>query len=760
MIDSVPLLPQSQIRAEITRRLSPYVRVKIPAARQAEYEDLGWVLDKKLKTQVWMRRLKSHDVAFEDQVWAMCARLGFTALSKDRSLKIPYGKAANETKQIDVLAADDDVVVVIECKSSEAEQAPTYAFKGEIESIQGYRNGLIASIRRQFPDHKVRFIFATNNINVSKDTMARIESADIAYLDEEAVRYYHELATHLGAAAKFQLLGTLFQGQQIAAMDATVPAIQGKMGGLTYYSFAIEPSRLLKLAYVLHRNTANSRWMPTYQRIIKRARLKRVSQFVEGGGFFPNSLVINIDNKGKKLRFDRAEKHEGSTTLGILHLPRKYRSAYIIDGQHRLYGFAHSARATSELIPVVAFVDLPGEKQLELFMQINENQQSVPKNLQNTLNADLLWNSPDKRKQAHALKLKVAQLLGEQKSSPLRGRIIIGEEPSSDRRCISLDAVQRGIDRGRFIGEFTTLSAKKFGSFYRTSNDDTFEPLTDFLELCFGFLRDELSSQWVLGRGEGGFVFTNAGTEAVLRFIGDVVDHLRSKGTIDPREASPHAVFTQVRTLLVPLVDYVAGLSPEGVQEFRGWLGSGGPLKYLRRFQAAVAEVNPEFAPEGLAEWLADEAKQFNTDSYSMVREIEAFMKHDIRVRLEDKFGSNWFKDGVPRKVYQAAETLRAEKQYEAGADETIDWWDCLFLINYREILTHGGMALWNEIYDNTYTLPGLVKGSSWKDKSDWMVQLNEIRKKVSHDGTVSEAEFEFLQVLHSHFELGGTGKN
>lgn len=760
MIEPVPLLPQSQIRAEITRRLSPYVKTKIPTARQAEYEDLGWVLDKKLKTQVWMRRLKSHDVAFEDQVWAMCARLGFTALSKNRSLKIPYGKAANETKQIDVLAADDDVVLVFECKSSETEQAPTHAFKGEIESIQGYRSGLIASIRRQFPDHKVRFIFATNNINVSKDTMGRIESADIAYLDEEAVRYYHELATHLGVAAKFQLLGTLFQGQQIAAMDSAVPAIQGKMGGLTYYSFAIEPSRLLKLAYVLHRNTANSRWMPTYQRIIKRARLKRVSQFVEGGGFFPNSLVINIDNKGKKLRFDRAEKHEGSTTLGVLHLPRKYRSAYIIDGQHRLYGFAHSARAASELIPVVAFVDLPGEKQLELFMQINENQQSVPKNLQNTLNADLLWNSPDKRKQAHALKLKVAQLLGEQKSSPLRGRIIIGEEPSNDRRCISLDAVQRGIDRGRFIGEFTTLNAKKFGSFYRTSNDDTFEPLTDFLELCFDFLRDELSSQWVLGRGEGGFVFTNAGTEAVLRFIGDAVDHLRSKGTIDPREASPQAVFTQVRTLLVPLVDYVAGLTPEGVQEFRGWLGSGGPLKYLRRFQAAVAEVNPKFAPEGLAEWLVDEAKQFNTDSYSMVREIEAFLKHDIRVRLEDKFGSSWFKDGVPRKVYQAAETLRAEKQYEAGADETIDWWDCLFLINYREILTHGGMALWNEIYDKTYTLPGLAKGSSWKDKSDWMVQLNEIRKKVSHDGTVSEAEFEFLQVLHSHFELGGTGKN
>jgi len=758
--DNLPLLPSTQLRRETARRLSPYIKEKIPNARRAEYEDLGWVLDKQLKTHVWMRRVKSHDVAFEDQVWAMFARLGFTEMSRDRKLSIAYGKTEGERKQVDVLAADDDVVLVVECKSSEAEQAPTQSFKGEIESIQGYRAGLIGTLRKQFPDHKVKFIFATNNVNVSKETVGRIESGDIAYLDEESVRYYHELATHLGGAAKFQLLGTIFQGQQIAAMDSAVPAIQGKMGGYTYYSFSIEPARLLKLAYVLHRNSANTRWMPTYQRIIKRARLKRVSQFVERGGFFPNSLVINIDNGGKRLRFDRSDNQAAGSKLGVLHLPRKYRSAYIIDGQHRLYGFAHSEHAESEQIPVVAFVDLPGEKQLELFMQINENQQAVPKNLQNTLNADLLWTNPDKRKQAHALKLKVAQLLGEQKSSPLRGRIILGEEQSSDRRCISLDAVQRGIDRGRFIGEFTTTSAKKFGSFYRTSNDDTLDPLTDFLEMCFGFLRDELPHQWNIGRGDGGFVFTNAGVEALLRFIGDAVDYAKVKGSVEPREATPQAVFTQTREILQPLVSHLNALSVEDIQEFRGWLGSGGPTKYLRRFQAAVADAIPDFAPAGLAEWLADEAKQFNADSYSMVRDIEQFLKRDIRTRLEDKFGASWFKDGVPRKVYQDAESLRAEKQYEAGTDEVIDWWDCLFLINYREILLHGGMGLWNEIYDATYTLPSDRKASSWKAKSDWLVQLNEIRKKVSHDGTVTEEEFGFLQVLHAHLDLGATGKN
>lgn len=59
------------------------------------------------------------------------------------------------------------------------------------------------------------------------------------------------------------------------------------MGGFKYYSFSIEPERLLKIGYVLHRNEANKNMMPTYQRLIKKNRLKSVQQFVNNGGYFP-----------------------------------------------------------------------------------------------------------------------------------------------------------------------------------------------------------------------------------------------------------------------------------------------------------------------------------------------------------------------------------------------------------------------------------------------------------------------------------------
>ena len=60
--------------------------------------------------------------------------------------------------------------------------------------------------------------------------------------------------------------------------------------------------------------------------------------------------------------------------IGILHIPKRYRSAYIIDGQHRLYGYSDSLYAETNTIPVVAFVDLERSEQIKLFMDINENQ--------------------------------------------------------------------------------------------------------------------------------------------------------------------------------------------------------------------------------------------------------------------------------------------------------------------------------------------------------------------------------------------------
>lgn len=746
------LLDSKKIPAAARKRIDSHMFETISPALLADYEAAGWVLDRALKRSVRMRKLKAPAVAFEDRVWAMLAALKFPYLNSDRRFVLSYGPGENERKQIDVFAADDEVVLVVECKN--AATPVSHTFKSEIEAIGGIRPGLIRAIHRELPKRKIKFVLATNNYVVSPAAVERMNAADVIHLDEDAIEYYLDLAKHLGKAARYQLHGTLFAGEKIPGLEPQVRAIQGQMGGHRYYAFMIEPARLLKLAYILHRDKANQQLMPTYQRLIKKSRLKKVSDFVDNGGFFPNSIVLNIEPGPRGLRFDKAVGVGDEPKLGTLYLPQQFRSAYVIDGQHRLYGYADSELADTEWIPVVAFVSLPRGDQVRLFMQINENQKAVPKNLRNTLNADLLWHSDDLSERARALRLQLAQHLEEKKTSPLRGRVVVGEDRATELRCITIDALSRGFDRGRFVGSFTRTEIREPGSFYRGDSDATFDHLAEFSELCFRRLREGLPSQWSLGRAEGGFVFMNNGVESFLRVLGDVVDHLVASDQVDPLKQRGADVFEAVAPYLDVIVDFLAGMPRDDALELRRQYGSAGSTVFWRRLQVALAAEVASFKPPGLSDYLEDQEKKFNTEAFEIIRDIEGFLKHDIRERLEDHFGADWFKKGVPIKVYREASGLAVEKNRELDAADEVEPWDCLHLRDYQQILQedHG---VWVELFATTYTRPDdETKSGGWKGKTSWIAQLNRIRNDTDHSYTVNKDDYNFLVSLKTWLDL------
>jgi DNA sulfur modification protein DndB len=744
------LLPVNKIPAETRRRLATHVVETIAKGKVGEYEQNGWVVDKELKTRMRMRKEKPHNVAFEDRVWAAFARLQFTHLNQDRAFKLQYGTATDQTQKVEVFAADDEVVLVVKCKSTEKIRAEQ--FRKESEAIAGHKAGIIKRIREEYPQHKVKFILATNNFTLSKDTKERLASEDVFHVSEDTVDYFLTLADHLGAAAKYQLLGALFAEQKIPNLEPTVPAIRGSMGSYSYYSFSIEPARLLKMAYVLHRNQANSELMPTYQRLIKRSRLKNVARFVEGGGFFPNSIVLNIETKKKKgdLQFDLASKAPGAAKAGLLHLPQTYRAAYVIDGQHRLYGYANSDRAETDLIPVVAFVDLDRAEQVKLFMQINENQQAVPKNLRNTLNSDLLWTSDDYGERARALRLRIAQHLGEQKSSPLYDRVIVGENQRTHLRCITIEAISNGLSRGNFIGTFTKTGAKTQGTFYAGDNQPTADLLIPFLEEAFLYLSECLPAQFSLGSSDGGFVFMNNGVEAYLRLLSDIVDHVKEHDNVDPLTSSTVEIIGVCLYFLDPLIEHLEGLKPDQGEEYRKLYGAGAGLRYYHKLQQAVRNARPEFNPAGLDEWLKTQDKQSNNRAREIVSDIESLFKKDIKERLEDEYGNDWERRGVPAKVRKELRIRAIDKNLDLPPNEEVDPWDMMYLIDYRDILTQNH-DLWKKRFEKRYTKPGEeAKAGGWKGRSSWIGELNEIRNDVSHSRGISEEALALLVELRS----------
>ena len=737
-------------------RSQPFIFEKFEYELQSKRESEGWVVDKELKSVVRMKHPKPLDEQFEDEVWCLFASLGFSCMNRDRHLEIPYGtEGLNTTKQIDVFAADEETILFIECKC--AISGKKGDFKTDLEAIKGIKEGLFKTVRHEkaFKGKKVKYIFATKNYELTDPDRNRMRDLGIYHFDEYGIKYFAELAKHLGTCARYQLLGTLFAGQKIGAMENRIPAIEGQMGGYTYYSFSIEPEKLLKLAYVLHRNEANSDMMPTYQRIIKKPRLKEIRKFVDNKGFFPNSLIISIDTNGKKLRFDLAtpQVENAISRIGILYLPQLYRSAYIIDGQHRLYGYADSKHAEDNTVPVVAFVNLDKDKQVELFMEINENQKAVSKNLQNTLNADLLWTSADKTKQRKALRLNIAQRLGELQSSPFFNRIVIGENEASDYCCLTIDTIESGLKSTHFLARFGKDNNEvEAGTFDRGSNDATRDILLPFLMETFQYFRNELPEEWELGDSNQGILTINNTVHALLRILNDIVDFLISNKKINPKIMDTKALVEMTEPYLAPLVSYFGAVTEKDREGIRKNYGSGGKARVWRTFQSKINEARSEFEPEGLKEWIRDNSKQFNAESYTLIQDIELIIKSDFADKLKSKYGVKWLTLGIPPKVYKQANALKGKQDYENstnGINKVVDIWDCVTIANCRDIAVFS--SNWTELFESGYTRPEEVSiGGGKTAKTAWITKFATISSNSSASYSFSEEEYLFLKAIHA----------
>ena len=748
------IVSDNELKKAKALRSKTFVTDKQRRIALPELEAEGWTLFKEYadKRFVSVKKDKPFFEQFEDKVWLLFASMNFGFMNVDSTFKMAYDhNNPNLTQQIDVFAADEETVVIVECKSA---QAPTDGnFKKPIEAFHGQMEGLRAEARKRFPKRRVKFIWAVHNYIMSDADVARLKEWDIVLFDDTVIEYYSDLVKHLGSAAKYQLLGNLFAKQDIKNMDCKIPAIQGKMGKHTYYSFSIEPEKLLKICYVLHHNKAHDSMMPAYQRIIKKKRLTEVRSFIDNGGYFPNSIIISIDTNGRGINFDRSplQAENSISRIGILHLPQKYKSAFIIDGQHRLYGYSDSEHALDNTIPVVAFVDLDRSEQVQLFMDINEHQKAVPKTLRVTLDGDILWTSDDYNERRKALRSKLAQMLGEKITSPLQGRVVIGENEKSTIRCITIEALQTALKKSHFLTTFTKKTVpENYGTFDTGDNDSTCDILYPFLEGCLKYLKRELSEEWEKGEGNKGILTMNRGIHGIIRVIDDIVIHLINEGKIHPRTDKTVDVVNEVAYYLEPLVAFIETLPDEKREEMRHYLGGGADTKYWRIFQAAIAGARDDFRPDGLEDWLESQAKSYNDEAFKMIDDLSIYVKNLVAEQLNAKYGKNWIIQGVPKTIALNLQNAATEQNYENAEHgilgQDIEPWDCVTLDDIHKIVTYG--SNWKELFKSTLADPTIPKGDA-AARTKWLLTIHALSKRNRATYSVSKADYDWLSSLY-----------
>jgi len=350
--------------AEFKKRKQRFQQIKSHPADQGKMEAEGWTATgRQLKDgRLIFEKSKSHDEIIENRVWAVLYQLGYDELNIGRAFKIQLTetKSGKEvSKQVDVFAKDNDTVVIVECKSSATKSQRN--LQKDIMEFAALQKSYVKSVSATYGrEAKLKFIWliVTRNIILSPSDLKRAVHENIQIIGDRDLRYYEEIAKNIGRAAKYQFLAEFLEGSKVKNLeDHMVPAIRSKIGGHQAYYFLAPPERLLPIAFVNHRSLRDPAGNPTYQRLVKKARLTQIGSFLDGGGFFPNSILINFK---KRVRFDIRHSYEDRQIhYGDLYLPDAYKTAWIIDGQHRLYGFTEiEGNKKPNVIAVVAFENI------------------------------------------------------------------------------------------------------------------------------------------------------------------------------------------------------------------------------------------------------------------------------------------------------------------------------------------------------------------------------------------------------------------
>lgn len=709
----------------------------------------NWEIDKEFKYKTRMKKIKAFDEIFENDVWMLFYNLGFKMMNKDRSFSIPYNKEENLTQQIDVFAADDETVILIECKATEIINKKQ-DFKTEIEALKGKSEGMITAIRKQFPEHKIKIIFSTKNYNVSQRDRVRMEEFDISYFDEDKISYYKALTEHLGNAARYQLLDNLFANKRIQGLHNVVPAISGKMGGYNYYSFSIEPETLLKLGYVLHRTDSNKDSMPTYQRLIKKQRLKSIQEFIENGGYFPNSIIVSIETGKKGLKFEKVKSNVDNTSLsklGFLHLPQAYKSIYIIDGQHRLYGYSNTKYKETNTIPVVAFENLEQEEQIKIFMDINENQKAVPKNLRNTLDEDLKYESKDPKEMREGLALKISRELGENRNSPLYNRVVVGENTITPERCITLETLSKAIKESDFLSKYKNNNLISYGKFDQSNNDKTYERLYPFIVDCLTYMQKEIGEdEWNKTNDDKSAFVKNNVISGFIRVLNSLIIYLTDKNKINPLSDNPKKIYYEIKNYLKIIVEYWLNASEQDKIELSSSYGAGGPIKMCRTFEREINKHYGSFNPDGLEKYWGDRNKENTKEALLLIDSILHDLKRDVKNRLDVSFGEDNIEAYAPKEVVLNLTNKVTNYNYNKPKSQYRGVWDFINFKDLQAILIYG--TNWTEVFDKKFIFPIDKKGNK-KETTQWLIDLHIISNKIEHSSTITLEKFEFVKSVY-----------
>jgi len=750
-----PILTEpGRLRREAVRRRKPFDEKAIAPEIIPVLEAEGWQVDRQLKRVTKVRREKEIDERLENRFWMLLFKMGYPEMNDGRKFTILIDRKGAEPlrKQIDVFAKDEETVIVAECKASD--KVTKRSLQKDLEEFANLKGPISKAIHNHYgSDYKPKIIwlFVTENIIWSKPDRERAAGENIRIITERELRYYSQIAEHIGKAARYQFLAEFLKDQSIPELSGKMtPAIRGKLGGKKFYCFVTTPRHLLKISFVNHRSLNDPEGAPTYQRLISRSRIRDIGAFIKKGGYFPNNILVNFT---RPIRFDRLAEDEGSgVTFGQLHLPDKYRSAWIIDGQHRLYGFSpvHDTFLDQNII-VVAFEALPKAEEANLFVTINHEQKSVPKHLLDDLEGELKWGSDIPSERVGAISARLINYLREDVGEPFFNRITQQGIPSTNKTCLTMPALKDALRRSGLLGRALMNNTNyELGPLCGPTDIESLDRSRRALNQYFALIRNANLTQWENGRE--GYLCTNVAVQAYIMLLGSLIKYWEANTAADSREMDVEEMLLEIDEYLSPVREFLEHANDEKMQTaFQVPFGSGGPVEYYFRLCRLIKGKYPDFQPEGMQDWESEQSEEKIQIADRKIRQlIEQSLKYIFTVfrKIHGEDRDAYWDKGVPDKNIKAE---AYKKSLEDEVEERMPLENYLDVIDFKKIVEHKQNWL---IFKPVFNIPEPGEKGYAKNLK-WMERINELRRVSAHPSDKRHYrvdDFDYIDYVYDEF--------
>jgi DGQHR domain-containing protein len=378
--------------------------------------------------------------------------------------------------------------------------------------------------------------------------------------NKEELEYYEALAEAIGPFAKYEILHALAvtTKEETNVFNVLGLKFEQPFPGSTanLYMFTAPPKLLLRTCVVL-RKAQGSRH--AYQRILQKKRLGRIASFVtRKDALLPPNIIVHLgdqvrwepiplpskDASGRLVTLARSHDYE----LGLLSIPERYASLELIDGQHRLFGFAFTEPATQETfnLAVLGIGSIDSSKRTDTFVAINDNARRVDANLV----AYLKYNFDETACQASNELMAIKVVVQLNKMTPFRKRIRL------------LDIGNQRITLKGFAG-YDLKGLLGARGLLRKHYDNSSVEYVATLRLYFGVLKSLFPAQW--NDPDRYVIFTNRGISAFLKLLKSIL------------KTEPYKLTVQIaRKYLKPLRDQWTDSHWETASLANAYVGSKG----------------------------------------------------------------------------------------------------------------------------------------------------------------------------------------